>query len=147
MDDLERLSVQERATLALLGALALVLLGVLAWQRRPVALTVSAVPSAVEGRSRHPLTIAGAPAAAVTTAAPVQAARWDHWVDAARQVDVNAADVAELERLPGVGPALAQRIVEERERRGPFRSAEELTRVRGIGPKIYERLKDYVSTE
>ena len=127
MDDLERLSVQERATLALLGAVALSLLGALAWQQHPVALSVSAVPSAVEGRQRS---------------SPVL--RWDVAVDAARQVDVNAADVAELERLPGVGPALARRIVEERERRGPFQSPEALTRVRGIGPKTVEAVKDYV---
>ena len=129
MNDIERLSVQERTTLALLGALALILLGVLAWQRRPVVLSVSVPP---------------AEAAAVT---PAQAAQWDGAVDAARQVDVNAADAAELERLPGVGPALAKRIVEERKRRGPFQSAEDLTRVRGIGPKTRERLEPYVTTE
>ena len=126
MSDIERLSVQERTTLALLGALALILLGVLGWQRRPVALSVSVPP---------------AEAAAVT---PAQAAQWDGAVDAARQVDVNAADAAALERLPGVGPSLAKRIVEERQRRGPFQSPEALTRVRGIGPKTVEAVKDYV---
>lgn len=134
--ELDRLSAQERMTLAVLGALALTALGVLAWQRRPVALVVSAVPSDVEGRQRP----------ALLTAAPPQAG-WDGALEAARQVDVNAADVAELERLPGVGPALAARIVEERERHGPFHSAEDLTRVRGIGPKTRQALEAYVTTE
>ena len=145
----ERLSVEERVTLAVLGLLALAALGCLAWQRRPVALVVSAVPSGVEGRPQSAPPSMASPAPTVTTAGlvPAPAAEWDVALEAARHVDVNAADAAELERLPGVGPVLAQRIVEEREQRGPFRSAEELSRVRGIGPKLYERLKDYVATE
>ncbi len=142
----ERLSVQERVTLAVLGLLALAALGCLAWQHRPVALVVRAVPSDVEGRQQPALLVAASPAPTVPTAAPSPglAARWDGALEATRQVDVNAADVAALERLPGVGPALAARIVEERERHGPFRSAEDLGRVRGIGPKTVESMKDYV---
>jgi len=49
-------------------------------------------------------------------------------------VDINRASAAELERLPRVGPALAQRIVAWREKNGPFRSLEDLRHVRGIGP-------------
>lgn len=131
--ELDRLSIGERVTLAVLGVLALAGLGVLEWQRRP-----------------PPLTLAGAPAPSVAAAAAsarLPAARWDDAVQAAREVDVNTADAAELERLPGVGPALAKRMVEERERGGPFRSAEDLQRVRGIGPKTSERLKDSITTE
>lgn len=60
-------------------------------------------------------------------------------------VDVDRATAAELERLPGIGPALARRIVEERERGGPFGSARGLERVRGIGPKLVERLRERVT--
>ena len=127
--------------LAVLGLLALAALGCLAWQRRPVALVVSAVPSDVEGRQRPVLLVAASPA----PTGP--AARWDGALEATRHIDVNAADAAELERLPGVGPALAARIVEERERRGPFRSTEDLTRVRGIGPKTRQALEAYVTTQ
>src|SRR3989338_3291411 len=143
--EMDRLSAQARVTLVVLGALALTALGVLAWQRRPVALVVSAIPSDVEGRQRPALLMAGAPVPTVT-AAPPQAG-WDGALEAARGVGVNAADVAELERLPGVGPALAARIVEERECCGPFHSAEDLTRVRGIGHKTRERLEPYVTVE
>ena|GEM_PF-1447403 len=51
-----------------------------------------------------------------------------------RPVDVNAATEEELQALPGIGPGLARGLVEDRERRGPFRSLDELLRVRGFGP-------------
>lgn len=54
-------------------------------------------------------------------------------------VDLNRADVAELQRLPGIGPALAGRIVEARADR-PFASLEDLERVAGIGPATVARL-------
>jgi competence protein ComEA len=59
-------------------------------------------------------------------------------------VDVNRADEATLVTLPGIGPALARRIVEARQER-PFRSVEELTRVRGIGPATVARLGERVT--
>lgn len=57
-----------------------------------------------------------------------------------RPIDLNRASAAELELLPRVGPRLAERIVEERERGGPFRSVGDLERVRGIGPRTVERI-------
>ena len=60
------------------------------------------------------------------------------------RVNVNTADEATLQLLPGVGPALAQRIVEERKDR-PFTSAADLERVSGIGPKLSARMKPYVA--
>jgi competence protein ComEA len=79
--------------------------------------------------------------AVALVAAPIFAA------DAASGVDnVNTASIAELERLPGVGPALAQRIVEHREKNGAFKKAEDLMLVRGIGEKSFERLRPYLAT-
>lgn len=118
------LTESERRILAVLGALALVAVGVVLWQRRT-----------------PPLVIEG------TALRAVEGAAWDQALAAARSVDVNTAGVAELERLPQVGPSLAQRIVDDREAHGPFRSPEELSRVRGIGPKTVGALKDYVTTE
>ncbi len=61
------------------------------------------------------------------------------------RIDVNSATVAELERLPRVGPALAQRIIEHRQRHGPFQSAEDLRHVRGIGPSTVRLLEPLVT--
>ncbi len=58
-------------------------------------------------------------------------------------IDVNHATAAELRRLPGIGPTLSQRIIETRAQR-PFRSVEDLRRVRGIGVKTLERLRPHV---
>jgi competence protein ComEA len=63
------------------------------------------------------------------------------------RVEINRAAVAELLLLPAIGPALSQRIVLEREARGPFGSLEDLRRVRGIGPATVERLRPYALTE
>lgn len=62
----------------------------------------------------------------------------------APRVDVNRAGEAELQTLPGVGPALARRIVEARAE-APFRSPEDLGRVRGIGAATLERLRPLVA--
>ena len=56
------------------------------------------------------------------------------------QVNINTATVQELQLLPRVGPALAQRIVDFRTANGPFKAPEELTRVKGIGEKSFARL-------
>lgn len=60
------------------------------------------------------------------------------------RVRINAATAGELEILPGIGPALARRIVEERERGGPYREIGDLRRVKGIGPKSLDRLRDWI---
>jgi len=62
-------------------------------------------------------------------------------------VNINTASVAQLDKLPGIGPAFAQRIVEYRESNGDFTSTQELMRVKGIGQKTYEELKDLVVTK
>lgn len=60
-------------------------------------------------------------------------------------VDLNTADVRALEALPGIGPALAARIVEHRTRHGRFRRLEDLLEVPGIGPRTLERLRPHVT--
>ena len=60
-------------------------------------------------------------------------------------VDVNTADVSQLQQLPGIGPALAERIVADRTANGPFTSLDELTRVDGIGEKTVEALRLYAT--
>lgn len=60
-------------------------------------------------------------------------------------VNINAADEAQLEELPGIGPALAERITSHREQNGEFGSLDELAAVSGIGPTILEDIADEVS--
>lgn len=62
----------------------------------------------------------------------------------ATRLDVNRATAEELQRLPGIGPVLAQAVIAERATRGRFRSVEDLKRVRGIGAKRLERLRPLV---
>ena len=58
------------------------------------------------------------------------------------RININTADAAGLEQLPGVGPAIAARIIAWREQNGPFRSVDELTAVSGIGEKTLDGLRD-----
>ncbi|MDP9005364.1 MAG: ComEA family DNA-binding protein, partial [Actinomycetota bacterium] len=60
------------------------------------------------------------------------------------RVDLNTATAEQLDTLPGVGPATAQAILDERERRGRFATVEELLDVRGIGDAKLDALRDLV---
>lgn len=61
-------------------------------------------------------------------------------------IDVNAADAGQLETLPGIGPVLAQRIVDHRTTHGPFTSVAQLQDVSGIGPALLAQIEDLVRT-
>lgn len=56
-------------------------------------------------------------------------------------VNINTATVEELDSLPGIGPATAQAIIDEREANGPFSSVQDIQRVSGIGEKKFEKLE------
>ncbi|MGO2151402.1 MAG: helix-hairpin-helix domain-containing protein [Microbacterium gubbeenense] len=60
-------------------------------------------------------------------------------------VSINTADAAALEDLPGIGPALAGRIIDWRDTEGPFGTVDDLLAVSGIGPKVLESLRDLVT--
>lgn len=62
-------------------------------------------------------------------------------------VDINHASAAELESLPGIGPALAGRIIAYREEFGPFPYIEAIQDVSGIGPITFEQLKDLITVQ
>lgn len=62
-------------------------------------------------------------------------------------VKVNSASARDFNRLPGIGPGLAERIVEYRSQNGNFVIVEDLKKVKGIGQKKYDAIKDYITVE
>jgi competence protein ComEA len=80
----------------------------------------------------------GTPVATGAVAAPAGGA------PAGGPVNLNTATLAELDALPGVGPVLAQRILDAREAQGGFTAVSDLRKVDGIGDSRYEQLKDLV---
>jgi competence protein ComEA len=61
------------------------------------------------------------------------------------KVNINTATAEELDTLPGIGPAFAQRIIEYREANGPFESIEGIINVSGIGDATFEKIKDRIT--
>jgi comEA protein len=62
-----------------------------------------------------------------------------------QKVNINTASVDELQKLPRIGPAVAQRIVDFRKENGNFKRVEDLMKVRGIGEKVFNQLKDLIT--
>jgi competence protein ComEA len=66
---------------------------------------------------------------------------------AADLVNINTANAEQLQSLPGIGPAIAEKIIEYRTQNGPFKQKEDIQNVQGIGPKKYEAIKDLITVE
>lgn len=62
-------------------------------------------------------------------------------VKTSAKININTATVAQLDELPGIGPAKAQAIVADRQQHGRYTSLDQLLRVKGIGPKMVDKIK------
>jgi len=65
----------------------------------------------------------------------------------AEKININKASAVELTQLKRIGPKLSQRIVEYREKHGPFERPGDIMQVKGIGPKTFELNKERIATE
>ncbi len=101
-------------------------------------------PALLEALEPH-LTLPAGPAGMTRRAAPAPDRASTAGRGAGRPLELNRATEAELTGLPGIGPALAGRIVALREAQGKFRSVDELEKVAGIGPSLLERLRPLVT--
>ena len=66
---------------------------------------------------------------------------------AASSININTASAEELSTLPGIGPTIAQRIVDYRTAHGPFSHVEDIMNVAGIGPATFDNIKDAISVQ
>ena len=64
----------------------------------------------------------------------------------AKPVNLNTANSEELQQVPGIGPATADKILKMRRSYGPFKSVDDLLAIRGIGPKRLEKMRKYLTT-
>lgn len=100
------------------------------------------VPKAGESLASNGIS-PGAPGNAGSAAGPSPAGAGAS--PASGKVNINTASAQELDKLPGIGPTLAQRIVDYRSQHGPFRSPEDIKNVSGIGDSRYDQIKDLIS--
>ena len=62
-------------------------------------------------------------------------------------VNINTANEAELEQLPGIGPSISSKIVEYRNKNGKFKNIEDIKNVTGIGDSKFEKIKEYIKVK
>jgi len=93
-----------------------------------------------------PVLLASVPAEQVQAAKTKKEAKVQTQAESQSQtVNINKASAESLEALPGIGPALASRIITYREENGPFKTVDDITEVRGIGAKMLAKLRPYLS--
>lgn len=135
---LDWLTPAERRGAAVLAILLLVGAAHDAWRAHRMRATTPTTAAAAPQNGTLPRATAVDSAVGRTTpsATPARGAR----------LDLNRADAAALESLPGIGPVLARRIVEHRATHGRFVRVEDLLAVRGIGPRLFVRIAPTLRT-
>lgn len=110
-----------------------------------VILALATLGTVADLLRREPVPAPEPPAEVAAPASPQAVGEAPAPVPAAAPLDLNTASESDLDRLPGIGPVLAGRIVAHRAAHGPFRSPEDLLAVPGIGPRLYTRLAPRVT--
>ncbi len=87
------------------------------------------------------------PTSTRSRAAPVKASPFVKKPAIAGVININTATATQLQKLPGIGPSKARRIVQYRAKRGPFRRIRDLRRVKGIGRKTLQRMGKHLSVK
>jgi len=68
-------------------------------------------------------------------------------VQSVAKININKATVEQLTELKGIGESYAKKIVEYRDKNGPFKKIEDIKEVKGIGDKLFEKIKDQITVE
>jgi competence protein ComEA len=126
---LPQMNPKERTVLVFLIAVALAGAAVSAWHHHRLQRNLEIIQSAIHAPQPAP----------DSTQSAVRNPQ------SAALIDLNTASAGEFDLLPGIGPALAQRIIEYRTAHGGFKAVDELRQVSGIGPKKLEAIKDRVT--
>jgi competence protein ComEA len=106
------------------------------------------IPAKAEDRPTPPPIDGGVPPTAIPAAAPPpQTEAQPSSPVPGQKINLNTASVDELTTLPGVGPAIGQRIVDHRTENGPFTAIEGIMDVKGIGPATFEKMKDQITVQ
>ena len=66
---------------------------------------------------------------------------------AMEKININTASLEELQQIAGIGPQLAQKVIDYREASGPFQKAEDIMKIKGIGSKLFEASKEIITVE
>ena len=120
----------ERRALFFLAAVALLGAGTRAWRGKAVPVDTTAITLQLEAIDAAQVRSAGRRSRKPAASNP----------QPATEVNLDTASAAEIEKLPGIGPALAERIIKDRESNGPFGCLAALDRVKGVGPALLARI-------